>query len=86
MPASAFIITDPVEQQLRRVWATCAVCRKPVEKMTVTRDAARAETVFTAQCHGATETASVSDQLMQDTLATFGEVERVAFTKREPRC
>ena len=57
---------DPVTQLLRAAWATCAVCGRPVDRMTATRDEARRVTVFTAHCHGATETTLVTDDVMED--------------------
>lgn len=61
-----FTIPEPVEQRLlSHAWPTCAVCGTPVEKMTADRVVDRHEVIFTAHCHGATETASISYTVLE---------------------
>lgn len=54
----------PEPNTLHRAWPTCAVCGTPVFEMTSIRDVLRCETVFTARCHGATETIAVPDVVL----------------------
>jgi hypothetical protein len=47
-------------------WVTCAVCRKPVDKIVQRYDLARQVQVFTVHCHGARETTELPDDLVVD--------------------
>lgn len=45
---------------------TCAVCNKPVEKMESWYDPMSMKKVFRVQCHGQSEMATLSDQIIED--------------------
>jgi hypothetical protein len=45
----------------------CAVCNKPVEKIESWYDPASIKKVFRVQCHGQSEIATLSDELIEDT-------------------
>lgn len=48
------------------IWPTCAVCRRPVERMERYRDEANHQDVFVAYCHGASEVTAISDKLIAE--------------------
>lgn len=42
----------------------CAVCRKPVDGLLVERDSVTGSLTFTAWCHGATESVTLTDNML----------------------
>jgi hypothetical protein len=42
-------------------WPTCAVCRRPVERVETARNVLDGTVQFTARCHGDVETATVTE-------------------------
>lgn len=46
-------------------WPQCAVCKRPVYRMTQHRDDAYMQVVFIAECHGEFEEVRLSDHDMQ---------------------
>lgn len=48
------------------LWPTCAVCKRPVERMDSYYDARRCCTVIIARCHGQREEVELEDELLAD--------------------
>lgn len=52
----------------------CAVCKKPVDRMRTIPDSARRQFVFVVECHGETQTVTMTgEEVEARRLAGFGE-------------
>jgi hypothetical protein len=55
------------------VFPTCAICNKPVDKVTSTYDLNLFSTVYRVYCHGQVEEQRLSDEILVSSLkVTFG--------------
>jgi hypothetical protein len=58
-PAPLPAITPAEAEGILAIWPRCAVCQRPVEKLSWTADPGTDALTFTVRCHGAVEHTSI---------------------------
>lgn len=61
---------------------SCAVCKRPVDCVTAWRDEARCVTVYVAECHGAKQRSTLTDEQLAKA-GPYGITYGYAFTTPE---